>query len=107
MIYAHRLAYQLLVGPIPEGLVIDHLCRNPPCQNPAHMECVTHRENTLRGASPHAMNARKTHCKRGHEFTFQNTYVDAKGCRSCLACRAAAAARKRKKKDCGEGVEIA
>lgn len=65
---AHRVAYESLVGSIPEGLHIDHLCRNRACVNPSHMEVVSPGENVLRGVGPSAANARKTHCKRGHEF---------------------------------------
>lgn len=65
---AHRIAYELLVGPIPAGLFLDHLCRNPPCVNPAHLEPVTNGENTLRGIGPSAQNARRTTCRLGHEL---------------------------------------
>lgn len=65
----HRVMYRLLVGPIPEGLTIDHLCRNRNCQQPAHLEAVTKRENTLRGVGSSARHARQTECKRGHSFS--------------------------------------
>lgn len=61
---AHRFAYELLRGPIPDGLVIDHLCRVKHCVNPAHLEPVTQRENVLRGESIPAQYARRTHCER-------------------------------------------
>lgn len=63
--YAHRLVYELLVRPIPDGLEIDHVCRVRDCVNPDHLEAVTRRENSLRGNSPTGRNARKTHCKGG------------------------------------------
>ncbi len=85
---AHRASYEHFVGPIPNGLEIDHLCRNRACVNPAHMEVVTHRENTLRGATVTAANARKTHCNRGHRFTEANTYkYGGRPGRYCRACR--------------------
>lgn len=95
----HRVAYEAARGPIPPGLVIDHLCRNRACCNPAHMEAVTSVENVMRGESIAAQNARKTHCKRGHEFTPENTYVSKTGARTCRTCErakkvAARAARK-------------
>lgn len=62
----HRAAYRLLVGPIPKGLSLDHLCRNPRCMNPHHLEPVTHRENVLRGESFAAANAKRDQCVRGH-----------------------------------------
>jgi hypothetical protein len=83
---AHRLAYELARGPIPSGLQIDHLCRVRSCVNVAHMEVVTNRQNTLRGVGRTAVNARKTHCLRGHEFTPQNTYRYANNQRTCRIC---------------------
>lgn len=83
---AHRAAYELLVGPIPKGLDLDHLCRNPPCINPSHMEPVTHRENVMRGVGACALNARKTECKHGHSFNDpKNLGINAWGrfCREC------------------------
>jgi hypothetical protein len=83
---AHRVAYELLRDPIPEGMHLDHLCRVRGCVNPDHLEVVTGATNTLRGISSPAINARKTHCRRGHEFTPENTYID-RGSRRCKACR--------------------
>lgn len=85
---AHRVVYEALVGPIPDGLCIDHLCRNPLCCNPAHLEPVTQRVNTMRGFSPPAVNARKTHCSQGHEFTPENTYYYVTKGRVCRTCHA-------------------
>ena len=80
---AHRWAYEALVGPIPEGLTLDHLCRNPPCVNPAHMEPVTLAENLRR------QGAAKTHCPSEHPLSGENLYVDPKtGHRKCRKCRA-------------------
>lgn len=86
---AHRVVYELYVGQIPESLVLDHLCRNHGCVNPEHLEPVTQRENILRGVSVSAINARKAHCIRGHEFSEENTYVSARGWRVCRECQTA------------------
>lgn len=73
-IRAHEFSYLYCVGPKPRGKELDHLCRNPLCVNPAHLEPVPHRINILRGESPFAKHARQTHCKHGHEFTPGNIY---------------------------------
>lgn len=84
---AHRFAYELLVGPIPQGLHIDHLCRVRHCVNPSHLEAVTKRVNTLRGTGPTAQRARQTHCKRGHPLSGANLKVgDNTGYRICRQC---------------------
>lgn len=83
---AYRWAYECLIGPIPEGLTIDHLCRFPACVNPAHLEPVTPKENYLRGYGLPALNARKTHCDNGHPFDEVNTYIYKGYQRHCRAC---------------------
>ena len=86
-VYAHRAAYELLVGPIPEGKELDHLCRVTHCVNPEHLEPVTHRENLLRGKSPAAIQAKITHCLQGHAYEGVNLYVrlGKRHCRKCMA----------------------
>lgn len=83
---AHRVIWEGFHGPVPKGLELDHLCRNRGCVNPDHLEAVTSRVNNLRGMSPTAQHARQTHCKRGHEFTSENTLKHSSGGRRCKTC---------------------
>jgi hypothetical protein len=89
----HRVVYELKVGPIPDGLVIDHLCRVRACCNPSHLEVVTTAENNRRalayrppgvrwGGSP-----KRSHCMSGHPLSGDNLYVSPKGARRCRACQ--------------------
>ncbi len=80
---AHRVAWELQVGPIPEGHVIDHVCANRSCVRLDHLRVVTYKENARRGEEHY--NALKTHCKNGHEFTPENTgrYSTSRYCRTC------------------------
>ena len=93
---AHRVAYELMVGPIPDGLHIDHLCRIPACVNPDHLEPVEPAENTRRGyvgLIPGKIRGdqqrAKTHCPHGHPFAGDNLYVSPRGHRTCKTCRRA------------------
>lgn len=84
----HVLVYELLVGPVPDGLELDHIgCDNPPCVNPGHLKPVTTRENILRGDTVSGRNSRKTHCDHGHPFDAENTRITSGGRRECKACR--------------------
>lgn len=96
----HRLTREQVHGPIPEGLVPDHLCRIRSCAHYDHTECVTHRVNILRGQGIAARHAVQTHCKRGHEFTPENTYYSASrhGNRSCKPCTVAAVLKRQVEK---------
>lgn len=84
--YAHRHAYRIWRGAIPDQLTIDHLCKTRHCVNPEHMEIVTRGENCLRGDSLAAKNARKTHCQHGHAFDGENLIVRKNGQRWCKEC---------------------
>lgn len=83
---AHKFIYQQAVGQVPKGMHLDHLCRNPSCVRPSHLEAVTPRENVRRGTAPAAKNARKTHCNRGHELNGENLDME-NGRRRCITCR--------------------
>ncbi len=96
-ISTHRAVYIAVVGPVPEGLQLDHLCRNRACCNPAHLEPVTAWENTMRSTSFAAVNAAKTHCVNGHPFEGDNLRYGPHGksgvkryCRACVRARDAA-----------------
>lgn len=84
---AHIWSHLRWVGEIPDGYQVDHLCKQTRCVRPEHLEAVTPQENTLRSNSPAAINARKTHCPQGHEYTEENTYRPPSGGRRCRACQ--------------------
>lgn len=97
---AHRWGYEQLVGSIPDGMELDHLCRNHSCVNPAHLEPVSHVENVRRGVAGEVNGGRNravTHCPKGHPYDAANTYKrpDGKPGRNCRACSRAVAARRR------------
>lgn len=94
-IRAHRWAYEREFGPVPDGMVLDHLCRVRRCVNPAHLEAVTERENVLRGEGPSAHNARKTQCINRHPFDHANTRRTPNGKRVCRRCHAIRQQRRR------------
>ncbi len=83
---AHQFAYETLIGPVPIGYELDHLCQNKGCANPVHQEPVTHAENVRRGARA-AYFRNKTHCPAGHPYNGANLYIDPTGSRRCRACR--------------------
>ena len=83
---AHRVMYELCVGPIPPGLQIDHLCRVSRCVYPVHLEPVTNAENVRRGMSGILQRLLQTHCKRGHKLSGANLIPHPKGLRRCRIC---------------------
>lgn len=96
---AHRVSYVMNVGPIPEGLQLDHLCRVRHCVNPAHLEPVTNEENMRRGIVHERRGAHeraKTHCKQGHEFTPESVVNRKRGGRDCKECHRLREERKRR-----------
>lgn len=95
---AHKLIYEGLKGPVPTGLVLDHLCRNRGCVNPDHLEPISNRENVLRGVGLSAENAKKTHCKHGHAFEGANLLIVGaqRQCRTCRLARSREWKRKRR-----------
>lgn len=100
-VLAHRFAYQMLVGPVPPGLHLDHLCRNRACVNPDHLEPVTTQENTRRGEAGGKWQRQITHCPQGHPYDAVNTYLDKLGHRNCRECMRASnreSARRRRLK---------
>lgn len=94
---AHRWAYEHFVGPIPDGLQLDHLCRNTHCANPSHLEPVTAQENLRRSTNFVADNMRKTHCPTGHPYSDQNTRMTS-GKRTCIQCKRAESTRQNRKR---------
>jgi len=93
MVLAHRFSYEHFIGPIPDGLTLDHLCRNTRCANPTHLEPVTNRENFMRGNHPKVLIHRAKVCSRGHALTPENTRHrpgKPEGTGACITCKNAA-----------------
>lgn len=84
--HVHRVIYEVLIGPIPNGLVLDHLCRHRLCVRPAHLQPVTDQVNILRGDGITAQEARRQYCPHGHAYDLLNTRFDKKGARHCRMC---------------------
>ncbi len=95
---SHRASYEIHIGPIPDGLDIDHLCRNRKCVNSDHLEVVTRRENLVRGNTIIARNVRQTHCTKGHPYSGKNLSIHRDGSRRCRVCNAEKSRQWRDKK---------
>ncbi|MFC8339351.1 HNH endonuclease signature motif containing protein [Streptomyces rubiginosohelvolus] len=100
LVVSHRYAYEQMVGPIPEGLQLDHLCRNRACVNPAHLEPVSQQVNILRGFSIATANRLKTRCPQGHPYSASNTYIHPRNngriCRTCARERSRAVHKRKR-----------
>jgi hypothetical protein len=95
-VLAHRIAYRIFIGPIPDGLEIDHTCRVRRCANPLHLEAIEHGENVRRGISGLVNGARqraKTACPKGHSYSGANLYICPRGKRECRTCKREAKSR--------------
>lgn len=102
---AHRASYELTKGSIPDGLSLDHLCRNPGCVNPSHLEPVTHAENMARGQWKNQASSKRTHCPKGHPYSGKNlifivTRSHPNGSRGCRACKNEIQRRMRRERKC-------
>lgn len=104
----HRAVYEYVVGLIPAGLDLDHLCRNRACANPAHLEPVTRRENIMRGEGAAAKASRRLECVNGHPFTVENTLpasvYGSRRCRTCVRSQRAAQMRAYRARKAAENV---
>ena len=85
---AHKLMYEVHIGAVPDGLVLDHLCRNRACVNPWHLEPVSHQTNILRGVGCAPSYAARDRCKNGHSLAGENLFMRSNGGRGCRACQA-------------------